>query len=106
MEFIETRRFSDVLYDYLDEDSYQELQISLIERQDQGDIIPGGGGIRKLRFAAQGKGKRGGVRVIYYWVTKAGQIYMIALYPKGRKDNLTDAEVAEFRDLAKEIRHG
>jgi hypothetical protein len=52
MEFIETRQFSDVLYDYLDEDSYQELQISLIERPDQGDIIPRGGGIRKLRFAA------------------------------------------------------
>jgi len=66
MEFIETRRFSDVLYDYLDEDSYQELQISLIERPDQGDIIPGGGGIRKLRFA----------------------------------------ELAELRDLVKEIRHG
>jgi hypothetical protein len=106
MEFIEMQWFSDVLYDYLDDDSYQELQISLIERPDQGDIIPGGGGIRKLRFAAQGKGKRGGVRVIYYWVTKTGQIYMIALYPKGRKDNLTDAEVAEFRDLAKEIQHG
>ena len=106
MEFIETQRFSDALYDYLDEDSYQELQVSLIERPDQGDIIPGGGGIRKLRFAAQGKGKKGGVRVIYYWVTKAGQIYMIAIYPKGRKDNLTDAELAEFRDLAKEIHHG
>ena len=106
MEFIETRRFSDALYTYMDEDSYQELQIRLIERPDQGDIIPGGGGIRKLRFAAQGKGKRGGVRVIYYWVTKAGQIYVIALYPKGRKDNLTDAEVDELRDLAKEIRHG
>ena len=148
MEFIETRRFSDVLYDYLNENSYQELQISLIERPDQGDIIPGGGGIRKLHFAAQGKGKKGVVRFIFkhfafetlppalngktsfayaygartaslryafpsifilktlYWVTKAGQIYMIALYPKGRKDNLTDAEVAEFRDLAKEIRHG
>ena len=106
MEFIETQRFSDVLYNYLDEDSYQELQISLIERPDQGDIIPGGGGIRKLRFAAQGKGKRGGVRVIYYCVMKAGQIYMIALYSKGRKDTLTDAEVAEFRDLVKEIQHG
>ena len=100
------QQFSAVLYDYLDEDSYQELQISLIERPDQGDIIPGGGGIRKLRFAVQGKGKRGGVRVIYYWVTKVGQIYMIALYPKGRKDNLTDAEVAEFRGLVKEIEHG
>jgi len=106
MEFIETQRFSDVLYDYLDENSYLELQISLIERPDQGDIILGGGGIRKLRFAAQGKGKRGGVRVIYYWITEAGQIYLLTLYPKGRKDNLTDAEVAEFRDLVKEIRHG
>ena len=106
MEFIETQRFSDVLYAYLDEDSYQELQISLIERPDQGDIIPGGGGVRKLRFAAQGKGKRGGVRVIYYWVTEVGQFYMLTLYPKGRKDNLTNAEVAELRNLVKEIRHG
>ena len=100
------QRFSDVLYDHLDEDSYQELQISLIERPDQGDIIPGGGGIRKLRFAAQGKGKRGGVRVIYYWVTKAGQIYMLHIYPKSQKDDLTDAEVAELRSIVKEVQHG
>jgi hypothetical protein len=106
MEFIETPQFSAVLYDYLNEDSYLDLQIYLIEHPDRGDIIKGGGGIRKLRFAAQGKGKSGGVRIIYYWVTDAGQIYLLTIYPKGRKDTLTDAEVAELRDLAKEIRHG
>ena len=106
MEFIETPQFSALLYDYLDDESYLDLQIHLIERPDRGDLIPGGGGIRKLRFAAQGKGKRGGVRVIYYWVTDAGQIYMLTLYPKGKKENLSDAEVAELRGIAKEIRHG
>jgi hypothetical protein len=106
MEFIETPRFSSILYDYLDDDSYLDLQICLIERPDRGDIIRGGGGIRKLRFAAQGKGKSGGVRVIYYWVTEAGQIYLLTIYPKSRKDTLTDAEVAELRAFVKEICHG
>lgn len=106
MEFIETPQFSSVLYDYLDDESYLNLQISLIERPDRGDVIPGGGGIRKLRFAAQGRGKSGGVRIIYYWVTEAGQIYMLTLYPKGKKENLTDDEVAKLRKLAKEIAHG
>ena len=106
MEFIETKQFAAVLYDYLNDDSYLDLQICLIERPDRGDIIKGGGGIRKLRFAAQGKGKSGGVRVIYYWVTDAGQIYLLTIYPKNRKDTLTEAEVAELRYIVKEIRHG
>lgn len=106
MEFIETPQFSTVLYDYLDDASYLDLQIELIERPDRGDLISGGGGIRKLRFAAQGRGKSGGVRIIYYWVTEAGQIYLLTLYPKGKKDNLTDEEIAKPRKLAKEIAHG
>lgn len=105
MEFIETPQFSSILYDYLDDASYLDLQIDLIKRPDRGDLIPGGGGIRKLRFAAQGRGKSGGVRIIYYWVTEAGQIYLLTLYPKGKKDNLTDEEVATLRKLAKEIVH-
>ena len=64
------------------------------------------GGIRKLRFASRGKGKRGGVRIIYYWKTAAGQIYLLHIYPKNQKDTLTDAEMAVLSDLAREIRHG
>ena len=106
MEFIETKQFFELLYEFLNDDSYLELQISLIERPDQGVLIKGGGGIRKLRFSARGKGKRGGVRIIYYWVTGAGQIYMLHIYPKSRKDDLTDAELSELRDLVKEMQHG
>lgn len=106
MEFIETKQFAELLYDFLDDEAYRDLQIALIKRPDAGDLIKGGGGIRKLRFAAQGKGKSGGVRVIYYWVTEAGQIYLLQIYPKNRKDTLTDAEIAELRNLVKEIRHG
>ena len=106
MEFIETKKFADHLYEFLDDDSYLDLQLGLIERPDRGSLIRGGGGIRKLRFAARGKGKSGGVRIIYYWLTEAGQIYMLHIYPKSRKDNLTDAEVAELRSLVKEILHG
>ena len=106
MEFIETKKFAALLYEFLDDDSYFDLQLSLIERPDRGSIIKGGGGIRKLRFAVGGKGKSGGVRVIYYWLTEAGQMYMLHLYAKSRKDDLTDAEVAELRSLVKEIQHG
>ena len=69
----------------------------------RGDIIKGGGGIRKLRYAAQGRGKSGGVRVIYYWVKDNHQIYMLVVYPKSKKDDLTDKETAILRDLVKEL---
>ncbi len=69
----------------------------------RGDIIKGGGGIRKLRYAAQGRGKSGGVRVIYDWVKDNHQIYMLVVYPKSKKDDLTDKETAILRDLVKEL---
>ena len=69
----------------------------------RGDIIKSGGGIRKLRYAAQGRGKSGGVRVIYYWVKDNHQIYMLVVYPKSKKDDLTDKETAILRDLVKEL---
>ena len=68
----------------------------------RGDIIKSGGGIRKLRYAAQGRGKSGGVRVIYDWVKDNHQIYMLVVYPKSKKDDLTDKETAILRDLVKE----
>lgn len=69
----------------------------------RGDIIKSGGGIRKLRYAAQGRGKSGGVRVIYDWVKDNHQIYMLVVYPKSKKDDLTDKETAILRDLVKEL---
>lgn len=66
MEFIETSLFTRLIYDYLSEEEYLALQIHLLRYPDSGNIVRGSGGIRKLRWAARGKGKSGGVRVIYF----------------------------------------
>ncbi len=65
-----------------------------------------GGGIRKVRCAQGNKGKSGGIRVIYYWVTEDDQIFFLVAYPKSLKDNLTDKETSILRQLVKEQFHG
>jgi hypothetical protein len=82
---------------------YWGLQNMLMENPGRGEIIQGGGGIRKLRYAVQGRGKSGGIRVIYYWIKNNDQIYMLAAYPKSKKDNLTDGETAVLRRYVKEL---
>lgn len=79
------------------------LQNILMENPERGDLIQGGGGgIRKLRHAAaRGRGKSGGIRVIYYWIKDDHQILMLVAYPKSKKDNLTDQETAILRDYVK-----
>lgn len=68
------------------------------------DLIKGGGGIRKVRHAVQGRGKSGGVRAIYYyWVKDRHQIYMLVVSAKSRKDSLSDKETAVLRELVKEL---
>lgn len=103
MEFIETPTFTRLLADLLTDDEYAVLQGALIENPERGDVIQGGGGIRKLRYGLSGRGKRGGVRVIYYWQREDGQIYMLLIYPKSKKDTLTDKETAVLRHLVKEL---
>jgi hypothetical protein len=103
MEFIETPTFTRLVTQLLTDDEYRGMQNVLVEDQERGDIIQGGGGIRKLRHAVQGRGKSGGVRVIYYWVKDDHQIYMLVIYPKSKKDTLTDKEVAILRELVKEL---
>ena len=103
MEFIETPTFTRLVTQLLTDDEYREMQNVLVEDPQRGDIIKGGGGIRKLRHAVQGRGKSGGVRAIYYWVKDDHQIYMLVVYPKSKKDDLTDKEVAILRELVKEL---
>ena len=103
MEFIETPTFTRLLADLLTDDEYAGLQNVLVENPERGDIIKGGGGIRKLRHALPGRGKSGGVRVIYYWLRDDGQIYMLLIYPKSKKDDLTDRETALLREFVKEL---
>ena len=103
MEFIETPIFTRLITELLPDDDYRLLQTELVEDPERGALIKQGGGIRKIRFAAQGKGKSGGIRVIYYWLRDDGQIYMLLAYPKSKKDTLSDDEPKILRDLVKEL---
>ena len=103
MEFIETQTFTRLVLELLTDDEYAALQRVLVENPERGDVIKGGGGIRKLRHALPGRGKSGGVRVIYYWLRNDGQIYMLLIYPKSKKDTLTDRETALLREFVKDL---
>jgi hypothetical protein len=101
--FIETRLFTRLVQDYLGDDEYRSLQIALLENPEAGDIIPGSGGIRKVRWRAPGRGKRGGYRVIYYAKITQGMIWMLTMYPKNVTENIP-ANV--LRQIRKEIEDG
>jgi len=104
MVFIETSVFTRLLASLMDDDQYRMLQNTLLQNPQAGDLIPAGGGIRKLRYALPGRGKSGGVRVIYYWHVPGSKVYMLTLYPKSVKDNLTMEETAVLRELVKELK--
>jgi len=69
----------------------------LINYPDSGDLIVGSGGLRKIRWRARGQGKRGGLRVIYYWADSRGYIYMVTIYSKKEKQDLTQEEIETLR---------
>lgn len=87
-EFIESSMFARHVHDYLTDDEYAELQWYLSGYPDSGDLIPGSGGCRKLRWGATGKGKRGGIRVVYYVQTRKGVIWLLTIHAKTRQENL------------------
>lgn len=92
--FLETPSFTRLLGDYLTDESYRALQRVLMENPEIGDVMPGTGGFRKVRWedARRGKGKRGGLRVIYYYLTGDRQIWFFTLYDKGEAADLTAEE--------------
>lgn len=107
MEFIETPMFTRLIIEFLPDESYRLLQADIAKNPEAGDLIAGGGGIRKLRFALPGRGKRGGARLIYYWQTSKNKTYMLLAYAKARKENLEPEQVAILKALVKELeRHG
>lgn len=99
MIFIETSFFTEDLSDHLEDEEYGKLQKYLAEHPEAGDLIEETGGLRKIRWAAKGKGKRGGVRIIYYHVASASQIRMMLIYRKGIQDTLTKKEKALLRSI-------
>lgn len=106
MLFIETSIFTKQIKELVSDEEYRQLQQDLLVQPDKGDLIKNGGGIRKVRCAQGNKGKSGGIRVIYYWVTEDDQIFFLVAYPKSVKDNLTDKETSILRQLVKEQFHG
>ena len=85
MMFIETTIFTKLLPKYLTDDEYRALQWYLLVYPDTGDLVRGSGGIRKVRWAPEGKGKRGGIRVMYYWKKSDKEIWLLTLYSKSEK---------------------
>lgn len=99
MIFIETPVFTKRLSGLLDDTSYAEFQALLAHNPNAGDVIEGTGGIRKIRVASSGRGKRGGSRVIYYHFTAAAQIALLMIYPKSEKDDLTPTECKVLKQI-------
>src|SRR5262245_7167863 len=99
MIFIETSFFTEDVKDLLTDEEYSELQQHLAANPEAGDLIQDTGGLRKVRWAAGGKGKRGGARVIYYHATADAQIRMLLIYKKGVQDDLTPKQKAVLRKL-------
>ncbi len=87
-EFIETSLFTKLIYDYLSEDEYLGLQVHLLQHPESGDIIRSSGGVRKIRWSTKGKGKSGGIRVIYYWKASEEEIWLLTVYAKSEQETI------------------
>ena len=94
MEFIEAPAFTRHVSEYLPDDDYRELQARLGANPEVGDLMPGTGGFRKVRWAdaRRGKGRRGGLRVIYYHFKSDSQIWLLTIYDKSEASDLTAGE--------------
>ncbi len=102
MRFVETPIFTNEVRRLLADDEYRALQLALLFRPEQGAVIPGSGGLRKIRWGARGTGKRGGSRVIYYWEKDPEVIYMLFLYRKSEQADLTTEQLRILKKLVQE----
>ncbi len=102
MRFVETPVFTKRVKDLLADEDYRTLQIALLLRPEQGPLIKGGGGLRKIRWAPKGVGKRGGVRVIYYWQPDEQVFYMLFVYGKAIQEDLTPVQLRVLARIVRE----
>lgn len=84
--------------DHLTDEEYAKLQNALIKDPEAGDLIPGSGGVRKVRWGVAGRGKRGGIRVIYYARTRQGEIWMLTLYAKSLVENISAKALRKIKE--------
>ncbi|MBF0383758.1 MAG: type II toxin-antitoxin system RelE/ParE family toxin [Magnetococcales bacterium] len=107
MKFIETTVFTRQIRELMVDDDYRLMQETLLVRPELGSIIPGSGGIRKVRWGSQEQGKRGGSRVIYYWAVNDKTLFMLMAYSKNKQENLTLSQVQTLKKMIKEeFNHG
>lgn len=104
--FIESRTFTSEVYEMLDEDRYAAFQNLLMENPEEGAVMPGCGGLRKVRIPdrRRGKGKRGGARVIYLHVPEVDWVFLLDIYSKGEKEDLDASEKKAIKQLAEELK--
>ena len=102
MRFVETPVFTTAILRYLDDEQYRQLQIALMLRPEQGPVIKGSGGLRKVRWATTGGGKRGGIRIIYCWAPGDSAFYMVYAYTKSAQGDLTPAQTRQLSRVVRE----
>jgi hypothetical protein len=104
--FIETSEFTAKASRFLDDDNYRELQVLLMSAPDAGKVIPGCGGMRKIRLGdpRRQKGRRGGMRILYLHVPEHDWIFLIELYDKGERDDLNPKQKKSLRQIAEKCK--
>lgn len=99
MVIIETPIFTRRIQGILSNEEYRLLKARLVQTPDAGKISPGSGGLRKLHWSASGHGKRGAIRVIYYWFVSPEVVLMLFAYPKNEQDNLMPDELKQLKKI-------
>lgn len=102
MVIIETTVFTRQVECLLTDEEYRQFQADVISRPDKGSVIPGSGGLRKIRWGYRRQGKRGGVRVIYYWVVNRDRVLMLYMYPKNVQGNLSPSHLKALAKMVKD----
>jgi mRNA-degrading endonuclease RelE of RelBE toxin-antitoxin system len=102
MRFVETPVFTTAIERHLDDERYRQLQIALMLRPEQGPVMQKARGLRKIRWATPGAGKRGGLRVIYYWAPDQQAFYMVYAYTKSEQGDLTPAQIRQLSRVVRE----
>jgi len=103
MVFIETSLFTKLIHNYLSDNEYLQLQNHLLAFPDAGAVVRGSGGVRKIRWAMKGRGKSGGVRVIYFWKNGGDEIWMLTVYGKSERDTIPSHILKKIAEEIKNV---
>lgn len=98
LTFVETKLFTALVQDYFTDDEYAALQNAIVANLEAGDVIRGSGGVRKLRWGVGGRGKRGGVRIIYYLRLRQGLVWMLTIYAKNEADSIPGPVLKKIKE--------